>query len=103
MIGQEFEDEKREIRNSSALLLRQLNDPVPRVMGPSATTAAAEPKYKQHNIKAALNFTNRTRIDLYLKPEKVGLRSVQQPQQTQQRDVRQEHHHRPPAQCCQEH
>lgn len=36
----EFEDEKREIRNSSALLLRQLNDPVPRVLSPSLQTAA---------------------------------------------------------------
>lgn len=45
----EFEDEKREIRNSSALLLRQLNDPVPRVMGPSLQTAvpAAEPNPKR--------------------------------------------------------
>ncbi|EAT45983.1 AAEL002776-PA [Aedes aegypti] len=45
----EFEDEKREIRNSSALLLRQLNDPVPRLMGPSLQTATpvAEPNPKR--------------------------------------------------------
>lgn len=48
-VPREFEDEKREIRNSSALLLRQLNDPVPRVMGPSLQTAvpAAEPNPKR--------------------------------------------------------
>lgn len=39
-VPREFEDEKREIRNSSALLLRQLNDPVPRVLSPSLQTAA---------------------------------------------------------------
>lgn len=48
-VPREFEDEKREIRNSSALLLRQLNDPVPRLMGPSLQTATpvAEPNPKR--------------------------------------------------------
>lgn len=67
-VPREFEDEKREIRNSSALLLRQLNDPVPRVMGPSLQTApaAAEPNPKRW-VYDPFNSHNKLNSETYVK------------------------------------
>uniref|UniRef100_A0A182KGA7 Uncharacterized protein n=1 Tax=Anopheles christyi TaxID=43041 RepID=A0A182KGA7_9DIPT len=61
----EFEDEKRDIRNSTALLLRQLNDPVPRLMAPIAQ-AAPEPNPKKW-VYDPFSSHNRLNSDTYVK------------------------------------
>uniref|UniRef100_A0A1Q3FV37 Uncharacterized protein n=1 Tax=Culex tarsalis TaxID=7177 RepID=A0A1Q3FV37_CULTA len=64
----DFEDEKREIRNSSAMLLRQLNDPVPRVMAPQvqASGPAAEPNLKKW-VYDPFSSHNKYNSDTYVK------------------------------------
>ncbi|KAL9693114.1 hypothetical protein quinque_012399 [Culex quinquefasciatus] len=64
----EFEDEKREIRNSSAMLLRQLNDPVPRVMAPQvpASVPLAEPNPKKW-VYDPFSSHNKYNSDTYVK------------------------------------
>uniref|UniRef100_A0AAG5CX42 Uncharacterized protein n=1 Tax=Anopheles atroparvus TaxID=41427 RepID=A0AAG5CX42_ANOAO len=61
----EFEDEKRDIRNSTALLLRQLNDPVPRMLAPVAQ-AAPEPNPKKW-VYDPFSAHNRLNSDTYVK------------------------------------
>lgn len=61
----EFEDEKRDIRNSTALLLRQLNDPVPRMLAPVAQ-AAPEPNPKKW-VYDPFSTHNRLNSDTYVK------------------------------------
>ncbi|XP_055589403.1 uncharacterized protein CG45076-like isoform X10 [Uranotaenia lowii] len=64
----EFEDEKREIRNSTAMLLRQLNDPVPRVIQPTPPlpAAAAEPNLKKW-VYDPFSAQNKYNSDTYVK------------------------------------
>lgn len=64
-VPREFEDEKRDIRNSTALLLRQLNDPVPRMMAPIAQ-AAPEPNPKKW-VYDPFSTHNRLNSDTYVK------------------------------------
>ncbi|EGK96901.1 AGAP013481-PA [Anopheles gambiae str. PEST] len=61
----EFEDAKSDIRNSTALLLRQLNDPVPRLMAPIAQ-AAPEPNPKKW-VYDPFSTHNRLNSDTYVK------------------------------------
>uniref|UniRef100_A0AAG5CX47 Uncharacterized protein n=1 Tax=Anopheles atroparvus TaxID=41427 RepID=A0AAG5CX47_ANOAO len=63
--SREFEDEKRDIRNSTALLLRQLNDPVPRMLAPVAQ-AAPEPNPKKW-VYDPFSAHNRLNSDTYVK------------------------------------
>lgn len=67
-VPREFEDEKREIRNSSAMLLRQLNDPVPRVMAPQvpASVPLAEPNPKKW-VYDPFSSHNKYNSDTYVK------------------------------------
>uniref|UniRef100_A0A1Q3FVL5 Uncharacterized protein n=1 Tax=Culex tarsalis TaxID=7177 RepID=A0A1Q3FVL5_CULTA len=67
-VPRDFEDEKREIRNSSAMLLRQLNDPVPRVMAPQvqASGPAAEPNLKKW-VYDPFSSHNKYNSDTYVK------------------------------------
>uniref|UniRef100_T1DNG8 Uncharacterized protein n=1 Tax=Anopheles aquasalis TaxID=42839 RepID=T1DNG8_ANOAQ len=64
-VPREFEDERRDIRNSTALLLRQLNDPVPRLMAPIAP-AAPEPNPKKW-VYDPFSTHNRLNSDTYVK------------------------------------